>query len=362
MPSPCFLMEGSRLFATIRAIDYYLPARTVTNADLVRQFPAWAAETVESKTGIRTRHIAAENELASDLAVEAARKLFRSGACAPSDIDYILLCTQSPDYLIPTTACLVQQRLGVPNSAGALDFNLGCSGFVYGLSLAKGLVETGEARNVLLLTCETYSKHMDPGDVNVRSIFGDAAAATLIQTRPDGPGGGLPWIGPFVYGTDGSGESTLIVRRGSLRDGASGAANAESRADQPAALFMDGPAIFSFTLNAVPDSVHKLLAKARIGLDDVDLFVFHQANRFMLEHLRRKLQIPSEKFVYAMEDCGNTVSSTIPIALCRALQEGRIRPGSRLMLVGFGVGYSWCAAMVRWSHGSASAPLAGNST
>jgi len=354
---------GNDLYAAIRAIESHLPKGVLTNEDLVQQFPVWTAESVESKTGIRTRHIAAENELASDLAVEAARKIFRSGVCAPSDIDFILLCTQSPDYLIPTTACLVQQRLGVPRSAGALDFNLGCSGFVYGLSLAKGLVETGEARSVLLLTCETYSKHMDPGDFNVRSIFGDAAAATLVQAQPDGPGDGLPWIGPFVYGTDGSGASTLIVRRGSLRDRASQGQNVgDPGGGQSGALFMDGPAVFSFTLKVVPDSVHQLLTKARIGLDDVDLFVFHQANRFMLEHLRRKLEIPGEKFVYAMEDCGNTVSPTIPIALHRALQEGRIRPGSRLMLVGFGVGYSWCAAMVQWSSGSGSASLLGRST
>lgn len=347
------------MYAAIRAVECHLPSGRLSNEELVRQFPAWTAEAVESKTGIRSRCIAAESELASDLAVEAARKLFRSGACPAEEVDYVLLCTQSPDYLVPTTACLVQQRLGVPTSAGALDFNLGCSGFVYGLSLAKGLIESGEARNVLLLTCETYSKHMDPGDFNVRSIFGDAAAATLIQAQSDAAGDGLPWIGPFVYGTDGSGGSTLIVRRGSLREGASGTADPAGLGAQPAprALFMDGPAIFSFTLKTVPESVRRLLTKARLCLDDVDLFVFHQANRFMLEHLRKKLGIPSGKFVYAMEDCGNTVSSTVPIALCRALREGRIRPGSRLMLVGFGVGYSWCAAMVRWHGGAPPGPL-----
>ena len=260
----------------------------------------------------------------SDLAVEAAQSFFCEACAHPHDIDYLLFCTQSPDYLIPTTACLLQQRLGLPTTCGALDFNLGCSGFVYGLSLAKGLVECGEARNVLLLTSETSSKHIDPSDFNVRTIFGDGAAATLVQAAPPDPRTGGPWIGPFVYGTDGSGKNTLIVRRGSLRADPYGGKGAVGPADpeQQRALFMDGPEIFSFTLKAVPQSVHKLLDKARLDLGQIDWFVFHQANRFMLEHLRRKLAIPAEKFVYALSDCGNTVSSTIPIALSRAEAEG----------------------------------------
>ncbi len=183
------------MYAAIRAIDYYLPRNSLSNETLAQEFPRWTAEALESKTGIGNRHIAADGELASDLAVQAADKLFCSKVCGPADVDFVLLCTQSPDYILPTTACLVQQRLGISTSAGALDFNLGCSGFVYGLSLAKGLIETGEARNVLLLTCETYSKHMSPGDFNVRSIFGDGAAATLIQAQTDKPEGVLPWIG-----------------------------------------------------------------------------------------------------------------------------------------------------------------------
>lgn len=247
----------------------------------------------------------------------------------------------------------MQRRLGLPTTVGALDFNLGCSGFLYGLSLAKGLIEVGEANNVLLLACETYSKHMDPRDFSVRSIFGDGAAATLVQARSSGFGAGGPWIGPFVYGTDGSGEKTLIVRRGSIRQAALqasevGKGDSRPMQDMQTALHMDGPEVFSFTLKAVPDSVQKLLQKARIGLHDVDWFVFHQANKFMLEHLRQKIGIPSEKFVYALSDCGNTVSCSIPIALQRASEGGSIRAGDLVMLVGFGVGYSWSAALIRW--------------
>lgn len=327
--------------AAIRDIAFYLPENTLTNAELSREFPEWGVEKIARKTGVSSRHITAEGECASDLAVAAAQALFAKGACQAEEIDFVLLCTQSPDYVLPTTACLLQDRLGIPTTAGALDFNLGCSGYVYGLGLAKGLIETGQARNVLLLTAETYSKHLAPSDKGVRTIFGDAAAATLVCDRPD-EGEAIPAIGPFVYGTDGRGWDKLIVRAGGsrqpLRDGSAGDF-----------LFMDGPEIFSFTIAAVPALVQQMLQKARLEVADVDLFVFHQANRYMLEHLRGSCEIPAEKFPFALEDCGNTVSATIPITLERARAAGALRPGMRVMLVGFGVGYSWGATMIRWT-------------
>lgn len=328
--------------AFIQAIEYYLPEATVSNEDLVERFPDWSAAKIEDKTGIRSRRVVAGGELASDLAVAAARRLFETGACSAGQIDFILFCTQSPDYALPSTSCLIQERLGVPTTAGAFDFNLGCSGFVYGLSIAKGLIETGQAVKVLLLTAETYTRHVDPGDISVRAVFGDGGAATLVAGR-DGGCESEEAIGPFVFGTDGRGASRLILRENSLRE------RVEHPETPGAKLYMNGPDIFAFTLKEVPASIGALLAKCSKSLDDIDLFVFHQANKFMLEHLRKKLKIPPEKFVYALEDCGNTVSATIPIALCRAAGEGRLRAGQQVMLVGFGVGYSWSAALVRWA-------------
>jgi 3-oxoacyl-[acyl-carrier-protein] synthase-3 len=322
------------MFAAIRAVAYHLPEATLSNEALAAAFPDWPADKIAGKVGIRIRHLAAPGECASDLAAAAARKLFATGVCAPQEIDFLLFCTQAPDYFLPTTACVLQERLGLPTAAGALDFNLGCSGFVYGLGLAKGLIETGQASNVLLLTGETYSKFLDPADRGSRALFGDAAAATLVQGRPDPAPGGVPWIGPFVYGSDGKGKSNLIVAGGGLRQPA-----------ELARLFMNGPEIFTFTLRAVPQAVRAVLAAADKTTDDIDLFVFHQANRYMLEHLRDKMKLPPEKFVVAMEDCGNTVSSTIPIALHHVADR---LPGRLAMLVGFGVGYSWGAALVRW--------------
>lgn len=334
------------MFAAIRAIEYHLPETILTNEQLASDFPGWTPEKIAAKTGIVERRIAGPGECASDLAVAAARKLFASGVSSPDAIDFLLFCTQSPDYILPTTACILQERLGLPTSAGALDFNLGCSGFVYGLSLAKGLIETRQATNLLLLTADTYSKFLHRDDRGVRPLFGDGAAATLVQARRDDAPGQWPSIGPFVFGTDGRGKENLIVSSGGARQAVQKAPPSEG--PSPDHLYMNGPEIFTFTLQAVPRAVDALLTKAQISLDDVDLVVFHQANRFMLEHLRDKLQIPSEKFVISMSHVGNTVSSTIPIALKEAAAQNQLSPGKLVMLVGFGVGYSWAATLVRW--------------
>ncbi len=335
--------------AAVRGIEYFLPAGVLTNEQFASQFQEWTPQKILDKTGISERHLAAHDECASDLAVEACLKLFSAGHCSSSDVDFILLCTQSPDYFLPTTACLLQDRLGIPRSAGALDFNLGCSGFVYGLALAKGLVETGQATNILLITAETYSKFMHSEDKSVRAIFGDAGAATLVAGSNSTESGPEP-LGPFVFGTDGSGAENLIVRNGAMR-------LMPDKLIDPApdgllrpyrSLYMNGAAIFTFTLKVIPPVVRDVLVRANKCMEDIDLFVFHQANRFMLEHLREKLQIPETKFYISMEHTGNTVSCTIPIALKNAASDGSLKPGATVLLVGFGVGYSWGACLMRW--------------
>ena len=335
--------------AAIAAIEYYLPPKTLTTEELAAAFPDWGVEKIDAKTGIQKRHIAGDGVCSSDLAVEAATKLFASGACRPGDIDFILLCTQTPDYLLPSSACVIQNRLGIPTSAGALGFDLGHSGYVYGLGLAQGLIASGQASNVLLLTAETYTKLIHPEDRSVRTVFGDAAAATLLRVVD-----GDAHLGPFVYGTDGRGAPNLIVPAGGMREPSSPAtaiaetdSNGNTRSRDN--LFMDGAEIFTFTLDAVPRLVAALLAKAKVALDSVDLFVFHQANGYILEHLRKKTQIPKEKFFVAISHCGNTVSSSIPIALKEAQTAGRLSPGMKVMLVGYGVGYSWGATFLHWA-------------
>jgi 3-oxoacyl-[acyl-carrier-protein] synthase III len=333
--------------AVIRAIRYHLPERTVTTADLAAEFPSWPVEKIESITGIACRHIADDDECASDLAVQAAQKLFASGICSPQDIDYILFCTQTPDHFLPTTACLIQERLGIPKTAGALDFNMACSGYIYGLGLAQGLIASGQATSVLLLTGETYSKFLHREDRSVRTLFGDAAAATWL-TASD-----TQELWPFVYGTDGSGGPNLIVPAGAMRRPRSAETAIASEDDQgnkrsPENLYLGGPESFNFTMSIVPDTAQRLFAETGFSDADIDLYVFHQANEYMLNHLRKRLKIPAEKFPLYLRECGNTVSSTIPIALYHAATDGRLQPGMRVMMMGFGAGYSWGGTILRF--------------
>ncbi len=328
--------------AYIKAISYFLPEKVVTNNDLVKEFPEWTVDKIAGKVGVSERHVVSENETAADMATSAAEKLFAENDIDRSTIDFILLCTQSPDYFLPTSACLIQNRLGLSTACGALDFNLGCSGFVYGLSLAKGLIAGGIAQNVLLLTAETYSKHIHPKDKGNRTIFGDAAAATLISSE------GFAFIENFSLGTDGRGADNLIVRKGGLRQ--PNALN-DLRIDESGNLtssdylYMNGGEIFNFTSDAVPVMVEQVLAKNDLIQDEIDLFIFHQANKYMMNYLRKLIEIEPERFYFFLENVGNTVSSTIPIALYEAQKEGKLH--GNILLAGFGVGYSWGATILK---------------
>ena len=324
--------------AYIKAVSYYLPERTVTNEELLREFPEWSVDKVAAKVGVDSRHLAADDETAGDMAEKAARNLFWEYNISPDEIDFLLLCTQSPDYFLPSTACILQHRLGIPTSAGAFDYDLGCSGCVYGLAIAKGLIAAGVARNVLLLTSETYNKYLHPSDKSNRSIFGDGSAACLISTE------GFAGIGDFVLGTDGSGAERLIVKTGGVRHkertGLS-VTDEEGHIWHDDYLYMNGGAIFNFTLDVVPTMVDQILEKHNMCKDDIDYYVFHQANKFMLNTIRKVCGIPKEKFYVNLSQTGNTVSSTVFIALKECLQSGKIQKGMKVMIAGFGVGLSW---------------------
>lgn len=333
--------------AAIKAIASYLPEKELTNEQLAREFGDYSAEKILDKTGIAVRHVSAADECASDLGVVAAQHLFESGACLPDDIDFLLFCTQSPDYFLPTTACTMQSRLGLRTDCGAIDFNQGCSGFVYGLALAKSLIETGTAKNILLITADTYTKFINAKDKSVRTLFGDGAAATLVcavEAEKD-------LIGPFVFGTDGRGAGDLIVPAGGMRRPVDEEATIEKEDEQgnlrsACNLYMNGGAIFNFTLQTVPKALEQLMEKSGLELEEVDYFIPHQANKFMLDRLRMKMKIPAEKFFCDMKATGNTVSSTIPIALETSKKQELIKSGDKIALVGFGVGLSWAATMI----------------
>lgn len=307
----------------IKAIEYVLPEKILTNEELAQIYKDWSSEKILNKTGIESRHIVSEDECASGLAEKATIKLFESGVIKPEEIDFILLATQSPDYKLPTTACILQDKLGISQTLGALDFNLGCSAFIYGLALAKSLINTNIAKNVLLLTAETYTKYIHLMDKSTRTIFGDAGAATLIC---DCEGS----IGEFDLGTDGSGYESLIIPT----------VNAN--------LYMSGLDIFNFTIRVIPQSIKNILEKNNLTLDDINLFVFHQANKFILDYLRKIIKIPEDKFYVNMKDIGNTVSASIPIALKRAEKERKLHKGDKVLLTGFGVGLSWGSTIITY--------------
>lgn len=328
--------------AYINAISYYLPELVLDNEQLSAEHPEWNADKISLKTGIYKRHIAAKDEFAGDMAVKAATKLFEEYNIDPLEIDFLLYCTQSPDYLLPTTACIIQTKLGLSTSCGALDFNLGCSGYVYGLSLAKGLLYANLAKKILLITSETYSKYIHPKDKSNKTIFGDAAAATLLSAEK-----GYFELENFCFGTDGTGAENLMVKFGGTRHkndkGTDIADESGEYLKNDENLFMNGASIFSFTSSAVPLLVNKILEVNHLQQAEVDFFVFHQANKFMLDFIRKKINIPQEKFIYFLQDVGNTVSSTIPIAL---KEECINKKYGNILLAGFGVGYSWGGCMI----------------
>ncbi len=332
--------------AYLKAIACHLPDRILTNEQLQAENPDWDMTKIGAKIGIDCRHIAGETETAGDLAFAAGCKLLESCGTDRKAIDYLLFCTQSPDYFLPATACVLQHRLGLPNSCAAIDFNQGCSGYVYGLHLARALVTSGSARNVLLLTGETYSKFIHPRDRSVRVLFGDAGTASLISA--EGPGA---TILEACLGTDGSGAQDLIVPAGGARTPSVGR-QFPAKADEQgcirseANLFMDGQALFAFTLRRIPGLVQQTLTKNGLTCDQVRWFAFHQANAFMNEYLRNKLRISEACAPTFLKSVGNTVSNTIPLTILHAQEQ--FAPGDNVMLVGFGVGYSWGACVVKW--------------
>ena len=326
--------------AYIKDIAYYLPKKVLTNEQIAQLYPEWSAEKVVNKVGITERHIAADDETATDMAYQAAENLFAQGIDRNA-VDFIILCTQSPDYFLPSSACILQDRLGLSKNCGAFDFNLGCSGYEYGLAVAKGLIVAGIAQNILLLTAETYTKYIHPQDKGNMTIFGDGASATLVSTE------GFAQIGEVVVGTDGSGAENLIVRTSAARHKALAnnvAQDEDGTIVSDDHLYMHGGNVFNFTADVVPDMVEKLLNMSGLQQDDIDLWVFHQANKYMINYLRKLLDIDKDKFYIYMEKVGNTVSSTIPIALCEARKEDRLH--GHVLLAGFGVGLSWGGVML----------------
>lgn len=321
-----------KLKVAIKAIEYYLPETVEDEKDLLRDIPGVNIAKMFGKTGISIRHVADKDQCASDLGIAAAEKLLKKLRLDRSEIDVLIFCTQSPDYFLPTTACIMQEKLGLKTSTASFDINLGCSGYVYGLAIGGSLIESGLYSNVLLVCADTYTKYVSKTDKTCRPIFGDAGAATLLCKS-----GRMGEIGPFLLGSDGSGARNLIVSGGASRN-----------SGEKAVLKMDGAKVFMFTMSQVPRSIEELLSVSGKRLEDIDHFFFHQASKVVLDNIARRMAIPEDKIFRGYEKLGNAVSASIPVALKQASDQKRLRTGDEIMLVGFGVGYSWGACLAQW--------------
>ena len=331
-------------YAQIGPIAVYLPQRIETNDQLQAEHPNWDLSIIGEKTGIMQRHVAGPGETASDLAVAASEKLFADYDIDRQSIDFVLLCTQTPDYPLPTSACLIQDRLGLPAQCGALDYNLGCSGFVYGLAMADGLIQSSVANNILLLTAETYTKYIDQDDRSLRTIFGDAAAATLVQANSKRS------LWGFKFGTDGSGADTLLVSDGGARP-AEDAHKPRHRKRWKSRLYMDGPSLINFTVGAVPKLIEEIVQSNGLQMSDVKRFLLHQATFKMLEQLQKRLDVDDSRLPIRLRDVGNTVSATVPILIDELRTDGTLDDDGINALVGFGVGWSWAGCLWKDSFG-----------
>lgn len=320
-------------------IAIHLPDTSLSNRELSTRFNVSESE-IFKRTGIETRYHADKNETASDLAFHAATKLFNDNPDLKSKIDYLIFCSDCFDYIAPATSCILQHRLGLPQSTACIDLPYGCSGYVYGLGMANAYLTSGMAKCVLFLTCDTSTKTLNPGNLEQLSIFSDVAAATVITKNDKGENG-------FIFGTDGSGAHDLYIENSAFRAPVN--PDACRNTDTPyGQMVMNGTNVFTFALKTVPKLVNDTLAKNGLEMKDIDLFIFHQANGFMLETLRRKLNLENERFYTNIKDYGNTVVSTLPLALYTAQNEGKLKKGMKVLLAGFGVGNSWGATVINY--------------
>lgn len=339
-------MASSTLpFTRIAGVSAAVPDRIRTTEDDCSLWPAEEVAKVVASTGVRKRHIS-QHLTTADLCQAAAEQLIHDTGCSADEIDALIFISQTPDYLLPATACCLQERLGLSQGCAALDVSLGCSGYVYGLWLASNLIAAGGARKALLLVGDTSYRLCSPEDRSVSLLFGDAGTATLLERDPQ--------TGPahFVLGTDGRGEPHLCVPMGGCRNPRTIEDTTRKDCESgnrraPVDLFMNGAEIFAFTLSAVPSLVNQVFHNAALNSSDVDFFVFHQANKFMLDHLFKRLKLPPEKCVLGLQQYGNTSSASIPLAMVTELRGRLTSVPTKLVLAGFGVGFSWAGASVQ---------------
>jgi 3-oxoacyl-[acyl-carrier-protein] synthase-3 len=330
----------------IESIASAFPARQLSNDELKLAYPDWDFERLEKRTGVLNRYIAADDETALDFAVRACERLNAEERLRPAEIDAVIFCTQSPDYIMPPNSCLLHGKLGLKPTVLAFDITMACSGYIYGLQLAASLIGSGAAHRVLLATADTYTRYIHPGDRATRCLFGDGGAVSVISNSGNGHR-----IRDIRCGTAGRHYEKFMIPAGGMRiprcvETARETVDHSGNVRTAENIKMDGLGVLSFFNSAVPASVRDTLAQNQLSLNDIGVFVFHQASQVALDSLRNALGIPAEKMIYDLAETGNLVSASIPVALDRALESGRAKAGQLALLCGFGVGLSWGTALV----------------
>lgn len=331
----------------IKAIEYHLPEKIVTNEEMQRQHPQWDMETVGKKSGVFQRRLAKEEQTAFDLAREAVEKLFSSGHVSPANVQGLIFCTQSPDYIMPSNAFLIHRHFKLAQEVWAFDYNLACSGYVYGLAIARGMIQTGMAQNILLITADTYSKYIHPNDRSTSVLFGDGAAVSLISAEPAGG------IIDVELASAGSEYDSFYIPAGGCRRPQSAetkqlTVDRSGNETTPEDIQMNGFGVWKFISRTVPGQIKTLLNRNGLGVNDIDFFGFHQASKLTLDSLFKALEIPENKAYTNLTGIGNTVSASIPILLKDAERDGRLERGNRVLLSGFGVGLSWGSLLMKY--------------
>lgn len=331
----------------IEGIEIFLGQTTVSNSQLQEENPSWDMSKTLERSGVKSRPIASPGTTALDLAYEAANKLLNQLKCDSCEIDALIFCTQTPDYVLPPNSSLLHGRLNLNSNVMAFDISHACSGFIYGLGIARSLVASGAAKKVLLITSDTYSRLIHPADRSIRPLFGDGAAATMVSS-----GNLVMKIKDMSFGTAGKKADRFIVEVGGARNDADISEEVildrSGRIKSLKHISMDGLGLLSYFNNIIPASVLELLDKNGKAVSDISLFLFHQASRLALEGVARGLKIPNKKMIIDMEETGNLVSSSIPVLISRLLKSSAIPKGQPVILCGFGVGLSWGTALVEF--------------
>ena len=332
----------------IEEIFYYLPNEPIKNKSIGLKNPSWDMEVLFDKTGVNTRYYANENETALDLSIKACDELFKNRPEIRDSIDGLIFCTQSNDYIMPPNSTILHGVLNLSEDVFAYDFNLACSGFVYGLSMAHGLIHGGIAKNILLINADTYSKYINKKDRSTKVLFGDAASVSYITKSRNKKG-----IIAFRSSTSGKNHKKFIILAGGARMPKSketSLVNVDKSGNERTAenIHMDGMGIFAFVNSKVPLQIRTILKQNNLDIDDINLFIFHQASKLALESLTKILKIDKTKVFTNISSVGNTVSASIPIALKDAMYEGKINEGDKVLCSGFGVGLSWSTCIIQY--------------